>query len=201
MGNQIIREPVQQRSIDKRNRIIEAGYQLFSEKGYYNTNTVEIAKLAGVSTGIVYSYFKDKKDIFILSIETYYDNIASPLFEQISKIKTPLVLDDIVRQIIVMMTHSHTLVKSVHEEMQALAHTDEDISELFCRFQASMAQKLVTNLEEYDIRPTNAYEKAHLIINMVENLVHEIVYHHHEYLNYDVMTEEAINVIKIMLAN
>ena len=57
-----IRQPIQERANEKKQKIIEAGYKLFAEKGYYNTNTQEIAKAAGVSTGIVYSYFKDKKD-------------------------------------------------------------------------------------------------------------------------------------------
>ena len=42
---------------------LHTGHILFCEKGYYRTNTAEIAKAAGVSTGIVYSYFHDKKDI------------------------------------------------------------------------------------------------------------------------------------------
>ena len=57
------RIPVQKRSIEKRKRILEAGFQLFCEKGYYKTNTIEIARHAKVSTGTVYSYFKDKKEI------------------------------------------------------------------------------------------------------------------------------------------
>ena len=56
MGKEI-REPRQERSIEKKNKIIRAGYELFSEVGYYNTNTAEIARRAGVSTGIVYGYF------------------------------------------------------------------------------------------------------------------------------------------------
>ena len=56
------RIPVQKRSIEKRKRILEAGFQLFCEKGYYKTNTIEIARHAKVSTGTVYSYFKDKKE-------------------------------------------------------------------------------------------------------------------------------------------
>ena len=58
-----IREPVQKRSIEKKEKIINAGFDLICQKGYYNTNTAEIAKSAGVSTGIIYQYFKDKHDI------------------------------------------------------------------------------------------------------------------------------------------
>ena len=69
----VVRTPKQQRSIDKKNRIITAGYTLFAQKGYYNTNTAEIAKEAGVSTGIVYGYFHDKRDILVEVLETNAD--------------------------------------------------------------------------------------------------------------------------------
>jgi AcrR family transcriptional regulator len=193
--------PQQQRSIEKRSKIIEAGFRLFCEKGYHNTNTAEIAKLAGVSTGIVYSYFKDKKDIFIYVIEEYEKGVASPVYELIKKAEKPLDIAKVVRQIITELTKSHTLVKSVHEEMQALSHTDKEIGELFCRFQSDLARYLVELMEQFDIHPTNAYEKTHLIIDIVENLIHEIVYHQHEYLNYDVMTDVAVNAITDMLTS
>ena len=60
---EIIRKPVQKRSIETKKKIVDAAYALFSEVGYFNTNTAEIAKRAGVSTGIVYGYFKEKRDI------------------------------------------------------------------------------------------------------------------------------------------
>lgn len=39
-----IRIPKQQRAIDKKERIIKAGFDLICKNGYYNTNTAEIAK-------------------------------------------------------------------------------------------------------------------------------------------------------------
>ena len=47
-----VRTPRQERSIAKKKKIIEAGYELFSKVGYYATNTAEIAKHAGVPQGI-----------------------------------------------------------------------------------------------------------------------------------------------------
>ena len=69
MSEYEIRKPIQKRSIEKKGKIIESGFELICEKGYYNTNTAEIAKNAGVSTGIVYQYFKDKHDIFIEALK------------------------------------------------------------------------------------------------------------------------------------
>lgn len=201
MGNQQIRMPQQQRSIEKRSKIIEAGYQLFCEKGYHNTNTAEIAKLAGVSTGIVYSYFKDKKDIFMFVIEEYENSVATPVYDLIKTLQKPINLSKVIHEMIFKMTESHTLIKSVHEEMQALAHTDKEVGELFCQFQAKLATHLVELMDRIDLHPTNAYEKAHLIIDIIENLSHEIMYHKHEYLNYDIMTDVAVNAIVDMLSN
>ena len=47
-----IREPIQKRSIEKKEKIIKAGFELICEKGYYNTNTAEIAKAAGIELGV-----------------------------------------------------------------------------------------------------------------------------------------------------
>ena len=86
MGNQEIREPIQKRSIEKKQNIIKYGFELICEKGYHNTNTAEIAKAAGVSTGIIYQYFNDKRDIFLRGIEQYSKSLLFPISELSSKI-------------------------------------------------------------------------------------------------------------------
>jgi len=199
MGNREIREPKQQRSIEKRKKIVEAGFQLFCEKGYHNTNTAEIAKLAGVSTGIVYNYFADKKDIFIAAFDAYANGLANPIYEKINTLTLPIDLTKLLKQIIAMIIESHNITKSAHEEMQAMAHTDPDVAEFFCEFQATLANILVDSMVKFNITPTHAYEKIHIAINIVENLCHEIVYHQHDYINYEVMTDEAIKIIITML--
>ncbi|AFA47626.1 TetR/AcrR family transcriptional regulator [Acetobacterium woodii] len=57
-------KPIQKRTIINRQKIITAAKKLFNTKGYYQTNTKEIAKLAGVSTGSFYNYFPDKLEVF-----------------------------------------------------------------------------------------------------------------------------------------
>ena len=201
MGNQKTREPKQQRSIEKRNRIIEAGFQLFCEKGYYNTNTVEIAKQAGVSTGIVYSYFKDKKDIFLVIIENYIQNIITPMLALIKSITQPIDLSTVVRQVLQMMMQTHTMAKSVHEEMESLAHTDEDVRRLYDKFMADMACSLLDIMKQLGVHPTNGKEKMHLILNLAISVVHESVYDKQDsMINYEILLEETIKVITGMLS-
>ncbi|WAM34297.1 TetR/AcrR family transcriptional regulator [Caldicellulosiruptor morganii] len=47
----------------KQNRLLDAAYNLFIEKGITNTAIDEIVKKAGVAKGTFYLYFKDKEDI------------------------------------------------------------------------------------------------------------------------------------------
>ena len=43
-----IRKPIKQSAIEKKQRIIEKGFELMCEKGYHNVNSIDIAKYAGV---------------------------------------------------------------------------------------------------------------------------------------------------------
>jgi AcrR family transcriptional regulator len=63
----------------RRGQILRAAVKLFSEKGYYVTTVQQIARKAGVSTGLIYQYFGDKDDILFLALrlvlETYENEI------------------------------------------------------------------------------------------------------------------------------
>ncbi len=47
----------------KKNDLLEAAYQLFTEKGVDSTTISDIAKGAGLGKGTFYLYFRDKQDI------------------------------------------------------------------------------------------------------------------------------------------
>ena len=115
MSEYEIREPIQKRSIEKKEKIIESGFELICEKGYYNTNTAEIAKNAGVSTGIVYQYFKDKHDILIDALKKYADNIFYPMLNVPANNFDKSNLNDIIRKMIDSFVQNHKLSKSAHE--------------------------------------------------------------------------------------
>ena len=124
---------MRQASIEKRNKIIEQGFKLICEKGYYNTNTAEIAKKANVSTGIVYQYFKDKHDILIAGIEKYASHIFYPMLNVISddvKIDNNNI-KDILKDMINRFIENHKLSQSAHQEIMAMTHSDEDIAHFF----------------------------------------------------------------------
>ena len=194
------RMPVQKRSVEKRERIVRNGFELMCNNGYFNTTTSDIAKYVGVSTGIIYQYFNDKKEIFIEGFSKYSDDIMFPILDILKNNTIKLDnMEKLLNEMLNVFIEKHTLSKRAHEEMLALAHLDEDIDKIFLE-QEIDATKAVTNvLRENGIGGEGLEERVHIIIGIVENYCHEIVYHKHSILNYDVMKNEVINVICHML--
>ncbi len=80
--NNRVRIPKQDRSIAKKNRLLDAGMDLFISKGYEETSTREIAEQAGVSVGTFYSYFADKKALFIDIIKRNKDRSIAAMLQR-----------------------------------------------------------------------------------------------------------------------
>ena len=52
-------------SSEKKLRIINAGLECFGQHGYKKANTDEIALKAGISKGLLFYYFKNKKNFYL----------------------------------------------------------------------------------------------------------------------------------------
>ncbi len=194
-----VRVPTQKRSIEKRNKIIEMGFYLMCENGYYNTNTNDIAKYVGVSTGIIYQYFNDKKDIFAQGFKNYSDSIMFPILDvlntSINFDNLPVVFDGLLDVFI----KKHTLSKKAHEQMIGLAHLDDDIAEIFHDKEIDTTKRIVSVLESNGIKCPNLFERVHIIMGIVENYCHEVVYHRHGNIDYNIMKNEVTKVVSYIL--
>ena len=195
-----IREPIQKRSIEKKEKIIKAGFELICEKGYYNTNTAEIAKAAGVSTGIVYQYFKDKHDILVEGIKRYASEIFYPMLNVTSNIKIDKNnLDTILRNMINTFIENHKLSQVAHEEIMAMTHSDKEIAEFFQQNEMTMTKNISRILVDNGFDSKNLDEMVHIAIHLIDDLCHEIVYHKHKDLDYNVMINLVIeNILNFM---
>jgi len=50
---------------DKKAKIMKCGKELFSSKGFKDTNVAEITKMAGMATGTFYNYYSSKDKLFM----------------------------------------------------------------------------------------------------------------------------------------
>lgn len=63
------KEVIQKRAVETREKLLVAALDMYIEQGYHNTTVDEIAKYAGLSTGIAYRYFKNKKELLLKTVE------------------------------------------------------------------------------------------------------------------------------------
>jgi hypothetical protein len=108
-------------------------------------------------------------------------------------------LKDVTESMINNFIKTHTISKKAHEELMAMSHLDEDVANIFKNSELEMTKKIVSLLENNNIHITNAREKVHIAVNLIDNLCHEIVYHKHESFDYNQMKEEVINIIVYIL--
>lgn len=200
MSENDIREPIQKRSIEKKQKIIQAGFELICKKGYYNTNTAEIAKAAGVSTGIIYNYFKDKHDILIEGIKIYANDIFYPMLNISQRKFDKNNLDKTLRQMIDTFIENHKLSQSAHEEITAMTHSDKEIADFFHEHEIEMTNTIVDLLVTNGFNSTNLAEKVHIATGLIDNLCHEIVYHKHDSMDYNVMVDLVIKMIMDLIS-
>lgn len=192
---QDVREPKQERSIEKKNRIVQAGFELFSQEGYYNTNTAEIAKRAGVSTGIVYGYFKDKRDILLDVLELYVNKAFAPVLEMIDGLHAPLDFSQIASHVLDGAIEIHKKQANIHEALHSLSHTDEAVNKKFIDLEDELTIAIADKFKSLGVTTPNLTERIHFAMDIVQSFSHEFVYDHHTYIDYDAMRKIVENTI------
>lgn len=197
-----IRTPIKKTSIEKKNKIIKKGFKLFCKEGYHNVTCVDIAKYSNVSTGIIYQYFNDKRDIFIEGIKNYSNKIMFPMTKTLTETKINKEnLNETITKIIDNYIKRHTLSKKAHQELSAMSCLDEEIESIFKKNEMQMTENILKILKENNINTKNQKEKIHIVIGLIDNYCHELIYHKHPNINYKAMKEEVINITTTLLIN
>ena len=124
-----VRIPQQKRSVEKKERILDAAYRLFCENGFAKTTTSEIAASAGVSVGSLYSYFTDKHHIFfeiMLRYDERFNALHEEFFTRIEELReSPAVW---LRAYLEALIQIHQDTADFQREMKILYYSDPDIA-------------------------------------------------------------------------
>jgi len=75
---------------ERRRQIVTAAVKLFSENGYYTTTIQQIAREAGISTGLVYQYFRDKDDLLLLALMQVLESYEKEIPRALEGVKHPV---------------------------------------------------------------------------------------------------------------
>ena len=195
MGNK--REPMKQHAIEKKDIMIRKGFELICEEGYHRVSCADIAKYAGVSTGCVYQYFDDKHDILLAGVRRYADQIWFPIqniWINAHDIQNHFdaILDDTIEEAI----QVHTLSSKAHSELMSMSYVDPDIATIFRTKELEITDRIVEVLKKEGFSFDHLRESVHLMMNMIDNLCHEIIYHNHSIIDYQVMKKETVKMMR-----
>lgn len=163
-------------------------------------NTAEIAKKAGLSTGTVYAYFKDKKDILL---ECLYKNgkfFRNKIVSEFSKLSESNDLFVTVKSILNVFVEFHNVYpKKSHDELMALVHTDKDLMEYFQYIKTTMMDAVVAQLNKSGIELKHEKEQSFLMYSLIENIEDELAFDINPDLDKDVLIDECTRVIVSMI--
>ena len=70
---------------EKRNKLINAGFNEFSLYNFNDASINRIIKEAGISRGSFYMYFEDKKDLYFYLLEEYLDVLVNNMKKDLVK--------------------------------------------------------------------------------------------------------------------
>jgi AcrR family transcriptional regulator len=163
----------------RRDAIIEAATYLFSEKGFKETSTAEVAERSGVAQGTLFYHFKTKEGMLLKVYETVMDSYLSGLRTALEGEDTGL--EAVLEAVRFHFRFSHAREKEVLVLMRDFPaqFTAPDFPHrgLVAGKSACIIGLLLTSLEagmaDGSIRPIAAEETAHMLRAMLYGLTRQ----------------------------
>lgn len=98
----------------RKRQITRAAYEVIAQKGYYNFTMMDIAKRAGVSSGLIHHYFKDKENMLVTLLREMQQNIRSSLEKTTESVVDPK------QKLEIYMDQAFELVESEREYLHVI---------------------------------------------------------------------------------
>ena len=176
------RIPQQARGIRTKEKIIAAAAALLSEKGYHNIDTPEISARAKLATGTFYSYFNNKREIFIEIMQRKFKDIDDKVFSLYkSKIhKNRADNHRELKKIIHFMIHGNYEEYKINahllKEMFAMLLLDKELEKKRLTEEKKLMDTLASHMKTYkeNLRISDFETSAVLLYKIMDNMILQI---------------------------
>ncbi len=151
------REFSQSRARETHKALLQAAAAVFSEKGFDDAQTPDIAAVAGVSVGTFYRYFADKRQAFIELIEKYLSDsfgsvMANLTPDAFSATKTAKDRRATVNQVIEVLFNNTEMNPRLHRVFLALSLRDPEVEQIRIDFEERSRELLAALIEQVTTR-------------------------------------------------
>ena len=116
---------------DRKEKIIEAAIEVFARQGYTNGSMHDIAKMAGVASGLIYSpkFFKNKQDLLLSIVLSFWELLNTRIKNELKRHENPI---EKLRYLIVILNEELMkdkkaiyLTKVVHEALPSIYYVSD----------------------------------------------------------------------------
>jgi AcrR family transcriptional regulator len=169
------KRPVQRRSRETVEAILDAAAQVFERRGYAAGTTNRIAERAGVSVGSVYEYFPNKDAIVVALAERELEHEREVLLAILTRAPAREPLASLLRRFVDAVVEIHAARPNLHRMLFEEADHPPRAHACVLRFEESLAHALESILRARDVGGDDPDACAHLIVQTAEALAHRFV--------------------------
>ena len=170
---------IQQRTIESRKKLLKAAYHLFVEKGYYNTNTKEIARYAGISIGNFYNYYQDKCEIYCALLEVYIADSCramQELADQLAELESRSAYQDFLTPYLRELLNRTADTKKFFDDSVVIARESTLVQSVLSRAEKEIIAIFGTFLKKrYPNRRDDFYTRARMIYVITDQVAKDIL--------------------------
>jgi AcrR family transcriptional regulator len=187
----------------RRSQLTRAAYNVVGQKGYYEFTIRDIAREAGLSTGLVHYYFKNKKDLLLNLLKEINKNMLVILNRNISKADNPR------EKLNIFMTQAFDLVKNEKDyfyiviDFWSQVNKSERMklanSKLFKSYRDEIAKILQEGITKGFFTKMDVDYTATVIISIIQGLIIQYVIDTNAF-NYDDYTKKIIKHVNDLVS-
>jgi TetR/AcrR family transcriptional regulator len=130
---------------EKEGRIINAATKVFAENGYKRASTNAIVKEAGISKGILFHYFKSKKDLYLSLYEHLSDLFSEKIYDRLDWEERDIF--EIIRQVSVIKFEMFSTYPDLINFLNSVFHEEDvEVKEEVEKIRESLTDSSFTKL-------------------------------------------------------
>jgi AcrR family transcriptional regulator len=168
-----VREPVQKRARETRQRIVEAARAVIAEHGFDAATTTMIAERAHTSIGSVYAHFPDKIEIFLEILAAQSEAVYRYSEQQMGDIIAGgEAFESALQHLIPGLYRAHRLVGKLNYELTRFVLMNERAEQIDAEWEAREDELIIRFLEHYRDRVRIEDRKSAAVI--IHRSLHEV---------------------------
>lgn len=161
---------------EKRRQITTAAIQVFAEKGYRQANTRDIAAKAGISKGLLFYYFKNKKSLYLYLADQLRRAIESRLPKALAQTSDFFEIMDLgaAEKMDLLRKTPWALDFAVKMYYTADREIAPSIRRYICRMLDEMFRRYFVGVDEKKFRPEVSPQQAlDLLVQLMDGYIHQ----------------------------